>query len=283
MALLFAVIGWALDVFALAGLSNLILRIWGGVTTEPVLVSIPMFIFMGTLLERSGAAHDMLQAAERLMGRAPGGLAIGVMVMGTILAAPIGVVGASVVLLSLIALPQMLGQGYDRRLAIGTIASAGTLGILIPPSIMLVVMGEMLSTSAGALFAAAVMPGLVLSGLYLLYMAGRRGAASRQGPCDEAVARANEARARPRSVAWALSHDLPDGRGAGFDLRRLGNSHRERGRRRVRSHGDCGLQSPSHARDGVWRGLRRRPCQRNGVPHLRGSDRLFLRVPPPGR
>jgi tripartite ATP-independent transporter DctM subunit len=170
MALLFAVIGWALDVFALAGLSNLILRIWGGVATDPVLVSIPMFIFMGTLLERSGAARDMLQAAERLMGRAPGGLAIGVMVMGTILAAPIGVVGASVVLLSLIALPQMLGQGYDRRLAIGTIASAGTLGILIPPSIMLVVMGEMLSTSAGALFAAAVMPGLVLSGLYLLYI-----------------------------------------------------------------------------------------------------------------
>lgn len=170
MALLFAVAGWLLDVFPIVGLSNIILRIWGGVAVDPVLVSIPMFLFMGTVLERSGAAKDMLDSAQRLMGRAPGGLAIAVMVIGTILAAPIGVVGASVVLLSLIALPQMLGQGYDRRLAIGTIASAGTLGILIPPSIMLVVMAEILSTSAGALFAAATVPGLLLSALYLIYI-----------------------------------------------------------------------------------------------------------------
>jgi tripartite ATP-independent transporter DctM subunit len=170
MALVFAIAGWLLDVFPLVGLSNVILRVWGGVAVDPVLVSIPMFLFMGTLLERSGAAKDMLEAAQRIMGRSPGGLAIAVMVIGTILAAPIGVVGASVVLLSLIALPQMLGQGYDRRLAIGTIASAGTLGILIPPSIMLVVMGEILSTSAGALFAAATIPGLLLSALYLAYI-----------------------------------------------------------------------------------------------------------------
>jgi tripartite ATP-independent transporter DctM subunit len=170
MALLFAIAGWLLDVFPIVGLSNIILRIWGGVSVDPVLVSIPMFLFMGTLLERSGAAKDMLDSAQRLMGRSPGGLAIAVMVIGTILAAPIGVVGASVVLLSLIALPQMLAQGYDRRLAIGTIASAGTLGILIPPSIMLVVMGEILSTSAGALFAAATIPGLLLSALYLIYI-----------------------------------------------------------------------------------------------------------------
>ena len=170
LALVFAVIGWSLDVFPIIGLSNIILRVWGGVAVDATLVSVPMFIFMGTLLERSGTADDMLRAGERLMGRAPGGLAVAVMVMGTILAAPIGVVGASVVLLSLISLPRMLAQGYDRRLAIGTIASAGTLGILIPPSIMLVVMGEMLSTSAGALFAAATIPGLLLSGLYLGYI-----------------------------------------------------------------------------------------------------------------
>ena len=100
----------------------------------------------------------------------PGALAVAVMVMGTILAAPIGVVGAAVVTLSVIALPQMLASGYDKRLAIGTIASAGTLGILIPPAIMLVVMAEMLVTSAGALFLAATMPGFLLSGLYLLYI-----------------------------------------------------------------------------------------------------------------
>ncbi len=145
---------------------------WGGVAVDPVLVSIPMFIFMGSILERSGSAKDMLSATEILLKRVPGGLAVAVMVMGTILAAPIGVVGAAVVLLSLIALPQMLAAGYDKRLAIGTVASAGTLGILIPPAIMLVVMAEMLNTSAGALFAAATMPGFLLSGLYLLYILG---------------------------------------------------------------------------------------------------------------
>jgi tripartite ATP-independent transporter DctM subunit len=129
-----------------------------------------MFIFMGTILERSGSAKDMLGATEILLRRVPGGLALAVMVMGTILAAPIGVVGAAVVLLSLIALPQMLSAGYNKQLALGTVASAGTLGILIPPAIMLVVMAEMLTTSAGALFAAATIPGLLLSGLYLLYI-----------------------------------------------------------------------------------------------------------------
>jgi len=170
MGLAFGVIGWLLGVFPIHGLANVLLRMWGGVAVDPVLVSVPMFIFMGSILERSGSAKDMLLATEILLRRVPGGLAVSVMVMGTILAAPIGVVGAAVVLLSLIALPQMLHAGYDKRLAIGTIASAGTLGILIPPAIMLVVMAEMLNASAGALFAAATMPGLVLSGLYLLYI-----------------------------------------------------------------------------------------------------------------
>src|SRR5918995_5485837 len=129
-----------------------------------------MFIFMGSILERSGSAKDMLGATEILLKRVPGGLAVAVMVMGTILAAPIGVVGAAVILLSVIALPQMLASGYDKRLAVGTVASAGTLGILIPPAIMLVVMSEMLNTSAGALFAAATVPGFLLSGLYLIYI-----------------------------------------------------------------------------------------------------------------
>jgi tripartite ATP-independent transporter DctM subunit len=112
----------------------------------------------------------MLLATEVLLRRVPGALAVAVMVMGTILAAPMGVVGACVVTLSVIALPQMLASGYDKRLAVGTISSAGTLGILIPPAIMLVVMAEMLQTSAGVLFAAATMPGFLLSGLFLLYI-----------------------------------------------------------------------------------------------------------------
>jgi tripartite ATP-independent transporter DctM subunit len=169
-ALIFATIGWAADVFPFIGMSNIILRMWGGVAADPVLVSIPMFIFMGSILQRSGSAKDMLGATEILLKRVPGGLAVAVMVMGTILAAPIGVVGAAVVLLSVIALPQMLAAGYNKELALGTVASAGTLGILIPPAIMLVVMAEMLAMSAGALFAAAVMPGLLLSGMYLVYI-----------------------------------------------------------------------------------------------------------------
>ena len=131
LALVFAVFGTWLGVFKMIGLSDIVLRMWAGVAADPVLASIPMFIFMGTIL-----------------------------------AAPIGVVGAAVITLSVIALPNMLAAGYDKKLAIGTIASAGTLGILIPPAIMLVVMAEMLATSAGNLFLAAIMPGFLLSGLY---------------------------------------------------------------------------------------------------------------------
>ena len=170
--LAFALIAWSLGDFPLIKLHNILLRMWGGVAVDPVLVSLPMFIFMGALLERSGVAKDMLDASQVMLRRTPGGLAVAVMVMGTILAAPIGVVGASVVMLSLISLPPLLAAGYDKRLAIGTIGSAGTLGILIPPSIMLVVMGEMLNTSLGALFAAATIPGFLLSGLYLAYIWG---------------------------------------------------------------------------------------------------------------
>jgi tripartite ATP-independent transporter DctM subunit len=170
LALLFALAGAALGVFSMVGLSNVVLRMWGDVANDPVLASIPMFIFMGAILERSGSAKDMLNATEVLLRWCPGALAVSVMVIGTILAAPIGVVGAAVITLSVIALPQMLAAGYDKRLAIGTIASAGTLGILIPPAIMLVVMAQMLATSSGNLFLSAIMPGFLLSGLYLVYI-----------------------------------------------------------------------------------------------------------------
>jgi tripartite ATP-independent transporter DctM subunit len=170
LSLIFAGLGASLGVFKIVGISDVVLRMWGGVANDPVLASIPMFIFMGAILERSGSAKDMLDATEVLLKWCPGALAVAVMVMGTILAAPIGVVGAAVITLSVIALPQMLAAGYDKRLAIGTIASAGTLGILIPPAIMLVVMAEMLATSAGNLFLSTIMPGFLLSGLYLAYI-----------------------------------------------------------------------------------------------------------------
>jgi tripartite ATP-independent transporter DctM subunit len=170
LSLLFAIFGAWLGVFNLTSLYSIVPRMWGGVAADPILASIPMFIFMGAILERSGSAKDMLSATEVLLKWCPGALAVSVMIMGTILAAPIGVVGAAVVTLSVIALPQMLAAGYDKRLAIGTIASAGTLGILIPPAIMLVVMAEMLATSAGNLFLSTIMPGFLLSGLYLAYI-----------------------------------------------------------------------------------------------------------------
>jgi tripartite ATP-independent transporter DctM subunit len=117
-------------------------------------------------------ANDLLHCLQVLLRRIPGGLAMSVTLMGTIMAATTGIVGASVVMLTLIALPAMMQRGYDKRLAVGTIASAGTLGILIPPSIMLVIMGDLLSVSVGSLFAAAVIPGLILSLLYLIYIGG---------------------------------------------------------------------------------------------------------------
>ncbi len=170
LSLIFALLGAWLGTFNLIGISDIVLRMWGGVANDPVLASIPMFIFMGSILERSGSAKDMLDTTVVLLKRCPGALAVSVMVMGTILAAPTTPIGAAVITLSVIALPQMLAAGYDKRLAIGTIASAGTLGILIPPAIMLVVMAEMLATSAGNLFLAAIMPGFLLSGLYILYI-----------------------------------------------------------------------------------------------------------------
>jgi tripartite ATP-independent transporter DctM subunit len=170
IAILFGYIGILLDVFSPIQFFNLLPRVWGTAASNPVLVAVPMFIFMGTMLERSGVANDLLHCLQVITRRVPGGLAMSVTIMGTIMAATTGIVGASVVMLTMIALPSMLQRGYQKQLAVGTIASAGTLGILVPPSIMLVIMGDLLSVSVGALFAAAVFPGLLLAGLYLLYI-----------------------------------------------------------------------------------------------------------------
>ena len=140
----FGFLGIAADVFSMNQFANLLPRIYGQAMQNPVLVAIPMFIFMGTMLEKSGVAEDLLHALQLMLRRVPGGLAIAVTILGTIMAATTGIVGASVIMLTLIALPVMLDKGYDKTLAVGTIASAGTLGILIPPSIMLVIMGDLL-------------------------------------------------------------------------------------------------------------------------------------------
>ncbi|MCE2461182.1 MAG: TRAP transporter large permease subunit [Pseudomonadales bacterium] len=144
-------------------------RIWD-VMENWVMVALPMFIFMGVLLDRSGIARSLLTGFARLLGPVRGGLAITVTVIGVLLAASTGIIGASVVLLGLLGLPAMLEHGYDKRLASGTVCAVGTLGILIPPSIMLVVMADRMSMSVGDLFLGALFPGVLLGGLYIVYL-----------------------------------------------------------------------------------------------------------------
>jgi tripartite ATP-independent transporter DctM subunit len=137
-----------------------------------VLVALPMFIFMGLLLDRSGVAADLMKNMARLFGRVSGGMAVTVVLIGMLLAATTGIIGASVVLLGLLGLPVMLEQGYRAELAAGTICAVGTLGILIPPSIMLVLMADRLAMPVGDLFLGAFFPGLLLGALYIAYILG---------------------------------------------------------------------------------------------------------------
>ena len=138
--------------------------------SNAVLVALPMFIFMGLMLDESGVAERLMSSMQKLFGKTRGGLAITVTVIGIILAASTGIIGASVVLLGVLSLPSMMRQNYSPRLATGVVAASGTLGILIPPSIMLVIMADQMALSVGDLFMAAVFPGVILGGLYLLYL-----------------------------------------------------------------------------------------------------------------
>ncbi|MFV0296578.1 MAG: TRAP transporter large permease subunit [Hyphomicrobiaceae bacterium] len=144
-------------------------RIWA-IMENAVLVALPLFIFMGLMLDQSGLAETLMKEFANTLGRFSGGLAVAVILIGILLAASTGIVGASVVLLTTIAMPIMLEQGYDRRLAAGVIASAGTLGILIPPSIMLIIMADQLALSVGELFMGALVPGRLLGCAYLVYV-----------------------------------------------------------------------------------------------------------------
>ncbi len=137
------------------------------------LVAVPLFVFMGLMLERSGIAGTLYDALYLWLGGFRGGLAVTTVLIGTIMAACVGVIAASVTMLTLVALPSMIGKGYDKGLAAGTCCVGGTLGILIPPSIMLVVYGPMAQLSVGKLFMAAVFPGLTLAGLYSVYIVVR--------------------------------------------------------------------------------------------------------------
>ena len=157
--------------FRVARLNILPQRVYGSVMDNYTLVAVPFFIFMGSMLERSGLAEDLLQTMGRLFGRLRGGLAISVVLVGMLLAAATGVVGASVVTMGVLALPVMLKYGYDQRLATGTIAASGTLGQIIPPSIVLIILGDQMGVNVGDLFVGALIPGLLLGLLYVLWIA----------------------------------------------------------------------------------------------------------------
>lgn len=167
VSLIGAVIGLLLGEFNILLLQALPQRIYG-IMQNFTLIAIPFFIFMGLLLERARIAEELLQTAGLLFGRLRGGLALSVIGIGVILAASTGVIGASVVAMGLISLPIMLRYGYDRRIASGIVVSAGSLGQILPPSIVLIVLGDQLGISVVDLFAAALIPGLVLVGGYIL-------------------------------------------------------------------------------------------------------------------
>lgn len=176
IGIIFAFIGQFADVYldTMTGLDyttlGLVVNRLYKIMDNWILVALPMFIFMGIMLDKSGVAEELMHSMQELFGRVRGGLAVTVTAIGIILAASTGIIGASVVLLAVMSLPSMTKQGYSMPLALGTIASAGTLGILIPPSIMLVIMADQLGLSVGDLFMGAVIPGLMLGAMYIAYI-----------------------------------------------------------------------------------------------------------------
>ncbi len=175
VGVLFAALGSVLAPFEIADVAEL--RMIGFVSNRIFdtlssysLIPMSMFIFMGYMLDRSGIAERLILSMRRVLGPAPGGLAIAVVLIGVVLAASTGIVGASVVLLATIALPTMLQSGYARWLSAGTVGATGCLGILVPPSIMLVVMGDQLRIPVGDLFMGAILPGLLLACCFVLFL-----------------------------------------------------------------------------------------------------------------
>ncbi|GAB3018902.1 TRAP transporter large permease [Bowmanella dokdonensis] len=187
-SLLFACLCWMFGVFDMAYLHALPSRLYG-IMTNQTLLAVPLFVFMGVMLEKSRVAEQLLTAMAQLFGRYRAGLAISVILVGMLMAASTGIVGATVVTMGLLSLPSMLKRGYDPALATGSICATGTLGQIIPPSIALVLLGDVLSSayqqaqldmgifspdsvSVGDLFVGAIIPGLMLVGMYLLYVLG---------------------------------------------------------------------------------------------------------------
>ncbi len=168
-AIAFAFLGDVIGAFDSNALSALPSR-WFGAISDPTLLAVPLFVLMGAILERSGMAERLLNAFGMLMGRLRGGVAAAVVVVGTLLAAATGVVAATVIVMGLLSLPAMVRLGYDNKLSTGAIIASGTLAQLLPPSIVLILLAQQLGVGILGLFAGALLPGLLLSGLYVAYV-----------------------------------------------------------------------------------------------------------------
>jgi tripartite ATP-independent transporter DctM subunit len=173
-ALLFAVIGQIAGVFHPGDLGFIPVRVWGTIQNF-TLVAVPLFIFMGMTLSKSGLAEELLETMGKAMRGQRASLAIAVVIVGALLAASTGIAGATVVTMGLMTLPSMINKGYNKELSCGTIAASGTLGQIIPPSIVLVLLGDLMNVDVGNLFISAILPGLLLVGLYLIYIKIRVG------------------------------------------------------------------------------------------------------------
>jgi tripartite ATP-independent transporter DctM subunit len=201
--LLFGLVGIQAGFFEFALLQALPERVFG-IMSNQTLLAIPFFTFMGLVLERSGMAEDLLDTIGQLFGALPGGLAYAVVFVGALLAATTGVMAASVIAMGLISLPIMLRYGYDRRLASGVIAASGTLAQIIPPSIVLIVLADQLGASVGEMYQGALVPGLVLAGLYMGYVLGVTLLRPASAPALPREARALKGAALARRAAVSL-------------------------------------------------------------------------------
>lgn len=217
VAVVFAALGWALGVFDVSLLGALGQRVFGLLTND-VLIAIPLFVFMGVVLQQSRIAEDLLETMGRLFGNLRGGLGVSVILVGALLAASTGIVGATVVAMGMIALPTMLRNGYNPRLASGVVCTAGTLGQIIPPSTLLIILSDVMSNSyqqaqfrqglftidtisVGQTFAAALLPGLLLVGIYIVYMLVKAWVTPADAP---ALAQPEEAPPRAKVLAALL-------------------------------------------------------------------------------
>ena len=284
LSLGFAIVGHLAGFLDLGLLGALPRRIYGVMGNE-TLLAIPLFVFMGVMLERSRIAEDLLESMGRLFGSLRGGLGISVAIVGTLLAASKGVVGATTVTLGLIMLPTMLRHGYDPRLAAGTVAATATLAQVFPPAIVLVLLGDQISNSYQAaqlaqgnfapssvsvadMFAGAIVPGFILVGLYLVYLVADRDPAPASRAADPARSGgAERSRHDPQAGRGADCAAGADPGRARLDPRRAGDADGSSLGRCLRRHAACRAPrrraQPGRSISAFWRCL---PCCRCAAP-----------------